>query len=72
MSRVRRAGPLTPAEMAYWRLRDLRKEIDQKILHVILELQASLPVQRKIVTESADELVNPMTGKIYPIKRRTA
>lgn len=69
MPRIKRAEPLTPAELAYWRIRRLRQEFDKKILDVLMELEAVLPAQREIVTESADQITDPVTGKVYPIKR---
>jgi hypothetical protein len=62
--------PLTPAERAWWQVKSLRDELNKKLNGILMELEPHLPKQRQVVTRNPDELVDPVTGKVYPIKRR--
>lgn len=61
---------LTPAELAWWAIDDLRKKVDRELSLIMQELEPHLPKRRYVVTQSPDEIVDPATGKVYPIQRR--
>lgn len=56
--------PITPHDRLYQQFLAVRRQIDQ----ILIEYESSMPRQR--YPKKQEPLVDPETGKVYPIKEK--